>query len=103
MAAILRRKPNCHVLEVRKIKKIKIWEFDDDKECTVNFKRWVDTIYKLETMISPVMDSVTTNSEIVITTKPSRVQLVNRVSPGTHVNAIGAQMPRCNRRFTRRA
>jgi alanine dehydrogenase len=39
------------------------------------------------------MDAVTMNSDIVITTTPSRVPLVNCVSPGTHINAIGADAP----------
>lgn len=33
------------------------------------------------------------NSDIVITTTPSCSPLVNNVSPGTHINAIGADAP----------
>jgi alanine dehydrogenase len=39
------------------------------------------------------MDAVTMKSDIVITTTPSRVPLVNRVSLGTHIAAIGADAP----------
>jgi alanine dehydrogenase len=39
------------------------------------------------------MEAVTMKSDIVITTTPSRVPLVNRVSPGTHITAIGADAP----------
>jgi len=81
------------LLEVRNIRKIKIWQFPKDKECVQDFKRWAQTTYKLETHVSPRMDAVTMNSDIVITTTPSRVPLVNCVSPGTHINAIGADAP----------
>lgn len=81
------------LLEVRNIRKIKIWQFPKDKECVQDFKRWAQTTYKLETHVSPHMDAVTMNSDIVITTTPSRVPLVNCVSPGTHINAIGADAP----------
>lgn len=81
------------LLEVRDIKKIKIWQLQEDKECAGNFKQWVDTTYNLETIISPDMDFVTMESDIVITSTPSRGPLVNHVSPGTHINAIGADAP----------
>jgi alanine dehydrogenase len=44
----------------------------------------------LEAIISPDIDNVTTNIDILVTTTPSRKPLVNSVSPGTHINAIGA-------------
>lgn len=81
------------LLEVRDIRQIKIWQFQEDKKSAVSFQRWVDKTYKLETMISPEIDSVTMESDIVITTTPSRAPLVNRVSAGTHINAIGADAP----------
>jgi alanine dehydrogenase len=81
------------LLEVRNIRKIKIWQFPKDKECVRDFRQWAHTTYKLETLVSPQMDAVTMNSDIVITTTPSRVPLVNCVSPGTHINAIGADAP----------
>lgn len=81
------------LLNVRHIRKIKIWQFQKDKEGVRDFRKWVHTTYKLETHVSPRMDVVTMNSDIVITTTPSRVPLVNCVSPGTHINAIGADAP----------
>ena len=81
------------LLDVRNIRKIKIWQFQKDKECVRAFRQWAHTTYKLETLVSPQMDAVTMNSDIVITTTPSRVPLVNCVSPGTHINAIGADAP----------
>jgi alanine dehydrogenase len=81
------------LLEVRNIRKIKIWRFPKDKECVLDFRHWAQTTCKLETLISPRMDAVTMNSDIVITTTPSRIPLVKCVSPGTHINAIGADAP----------
>jgi alanine dehydrogenase len=81
------------LLEVRNIQKIKIWQFPKDKDCVREFKKWAQTTYGMETIVSPRMDDVTMNSDIVITTTPSRTPLVNRVSPGTHINAIGADAP----------
>jgi alanine dehydrogenase len=81
------------LLEVRKIRKIKIWQFQGDKAGVQNFRQWAETSCHLETMVSPHMDAVTMKSDIVITTTPSRVPLVNCVSPGTHINAIGADAP----------
>jgi len=81
------------LLEVRKIKKIKIWQFPGDKVCAQDFKRWARATSQLETIVSPHIDDVTQDADIVITTTPSRVPLVNRVSPGTHINAIGADAP----------
>lgn len=81
------------LLEVRNIRKIKIWQFKGDKELTRNFKQWAEATYKLETLVSPYIDDITTNTDIVITATPSRIPLVNHVSPGTHINAIGADAP----------
>jgi len=81
------------LLEVRKIKKIKIWQFPGDKACAQDFRRWARATCSLETIISPCIDDITQDADIVITTTPSRVPLVNRVSPGTHINAIGADAP----------
>ena len=78
------------ILEVRKLKTVKIWQFIPEDETAPRFKEWVEKTYKLETIISPDIDEVTTNIDILITTTPSRRPLVNRVSPGTHINAVGA-------------
>ncbi len=81
------------LMEVRNIRKIKIWQFPKDKACVRNFQQWAKNTFKLEADVSSQMDAVTTNSDIVITTTPSRSPLVNSVSPGTHINAIGADAP----------
>ena len=78
------------LLNVRRIRKIKIWQFPGDKTCALAFKRWAAATYSLEIMVSSRIDEVTLDSDIVATTTPSRTPLVNRVSPGTHINAIGA-------------
>lgn len=78
------------LLDVRRIRKIKIWQYSGDKACAQDFKRWAERTYPLKALVSSRMDVVTMKSDIVITTTPSRVPLVNRVSPGTHINAIGA-------------
>jgi alanine dehydrogenase len=81
------------LMEVRDIRKIKIWQYPKDKACVRYFKQWAEKTFKLKVEISFRMDAVTMNSDIVITTTPSRVPLVNCVSPGTHINAIGADAP----------
>ena len=78
------------LLNIRKIRKIKIWQFPGDKACAREFQRWVRATYPLEADVSSRIDDVTLNTDIVVATTPSRVPLVNRVSPGTHINAIGA-------------
>jgi len=81
------------LLDVRKIRKIKIWQFDGDKTCAESFKRWAKATFDLEAVITPEIDDVTLHTDIVITTTPSRAPLVRQVSPGTHINAIGADAP----------
>ncbi|MDA8124573.1 MAG: ornithine cyclodeaminase family protein [Deltaproteobacteria bacterium] len=81
------------LLEVRRIRKIKLWQFAGDRAGAQAFRQWAETTYQLETLVSPRLDRVTLESDIVVTTTPSRVPLVNRVSPGTHINAIGADAP----------
>ena len=78
------------ILEVRKLKAVKIWQYDAKDEIAPRFKDWVKKTYKLDVIISPVIDEVTTGVDILVTTTPSRRPLVNKVSPGTHINAIGA-------------
>jgi alanine dehydrogenase len=78
------------ILEVRKLKTIKIWQFGSKDTYAPGFRDWVDKTYHLETIISPDIDEVTTSVDILITTTPSRKPLVNKVSPGTHINAVGA-------------
>lgn len=81
------------LLEIRKIRRINIWQFDDDRACAESFKRWAKSAYGIESVVSPHIDDVTLDADIVITTTPARSPLVHRVSPGTHINAIGADAP----------
>jgi len=78
------------ILEVRKLKTIKIWQFKPQDKTAKRFRDWVDRTYKIETIILSDIDEVTTNVDILITSTPSRKPLVNEVSSGTHINAIGA-------------
>ena len=76
-------------MNVRKLKTIKVWTAPDEK-LALTFARWAKRTCKLETILSDAIDEVTTDADILITTTPSRTPLVNTVSPGTHINAIGA-------------
>jgi alanine dehydrogenase len=78
------------IMEVRKLRSIKIWQFGADDHFAPAFSRWARKTYKLETLVSPDIDDVTTGVDVLITTTPSRKALVHKVSPGTHINAIGA-------------
>jgi alanine dehydrogenase len=81
------------LLEVRRIRKIKIWQFAGDKVCAQGFRRWAKATYRVESVVSSDIDEVTLDADIVVATTPSRAPLVNHVSPGTHINAIGADAP----------
>jgi len=76
-------------MDVRKLKTIKVWTAPDEKLAR-SFARWAKRTCKLETILSDAIDEVTTDVDVLITTTPSRTPLVNTVSPGTHINAIGA-------------
>jgi alanine dehydrogenase len=78
------------ILEVRKLKTVKIWQFEPKDAYAPRFKEWVEKTYGLPATVSQDIDEVTTGVDILITTTPSRKPLVHKVSPGTHINAIGA-------------
>ena len=77
-------------MEVRKLEHIKVWKFSPDDKLASKFCSWARRRYGLKTLISLDIDEVTTDVDILVTTTPSRKPLVKRVSPGTHINAIGA-------------
>lgn len=81
------------LMEVRDIQKVKVWQFPKDRACAQSFKQWAAKTFKLKVEVSSRMDTVTMKSDIVIATTPSRLPLVHAVSPGTHINAIGADAP----------
>ena len=78
------------IMETRKLKGIKIWKFCKEDHTAEDFCLWAREKYKLDTLISEDINDVTMNSDIVVTTTPSRTPVVMQVSPGTHINAIGA-------------
>jgi alanine dehydrogenase len=78
------------ILEVRKLKSVKIWQFEPKDTYASRFKEWVEKTYGLPATVSQDIDEVTTGVDILITSTPSRKPLVHKVSPGTHINAIGA-------------
>lgn len=77
-------------MEVRKLKTVKVWQLNPEDKLAKRFCNWAKRTYNLETIISPDIDEVTTDVDILFTTTPSNKPLVNKVSPGTHINAIGA-------------
>ena len=81
------------LLEVRPIRQIKIWEFRGDEARAREFRIWAERTYGLETIVSPALDEITAEVDILVTTTPSRNPLVTKVSAGTHINAIGADAP----------
>ena len=77
-------------MEFRKLKTIKVWERHPKSESAEQFCHWARTAFQLETTTSPNMEEVTTHVDILFTSTPSGKPLVNKVSPGTHINAMGA-------------
>ncbi len=78
------------IMEARKVKAIKVWQNTQRDELAVDFCKWAKKTYKIEVGILSDIDDVTTDVDILTTTTSSRKPLVNYVSPGTHINAIGA-------------
>ena len=78
------------IMEVRKLETIKVWQHAPKGDSARQFCDWAEKAYKLETVISSDIDDITTKVDILVTTTSSRKPLVNEVSPGTHINAIGA-------------
>ena len=78
------------IMETRRLKGIKIWKFSREDPSAEDFCLWIREKYKLDTLISEDINDITMNSDIVVTTTPSRSPVVMQVSPGTHINAIGA-------------
>ncbi len=78
------------IMETRRLKGIKIWKFCKEDHTAEDFCLWAQEKYNLDTLISEDINDITMNSDIVVTTTPSRIPVVLQVSPGTHINAIGA-------------
>lgn len=77
-------------MEVRKLKTLKVWERQPESKSAQQFCHWAQSTYQLETTTSPIIEEITTDVDILFTSTPSREPIVNIVSPGTHINAIGA-------------
>jgi len=77
-------------MEVRPIRALKVWQRDPGSDSARRFCQWAQTTYNVETATSQLIDDITTGVDILFTATPSHQPIVNRVSPGTHINAIGA-------------
>ena len=78
------------IMEVRKLNDIKVWKRSAKSRLEDHFCAWARETFHLKTRIYKDIDDVALHTDILITTTPSRVPLVKRVSPGTHINAMGA-------------
>ena len=78
------------ILETRKIKKVKLWQFSGEERRTTEFGDWIQKTYGLDVLVSANIDDITQGADILVTSTPSRSPLVTRISAGTHINAIGA-------------
>ena len=77
-------------MAVRPMKALKVWQHNPESNTTERFCRWAETTYDVETLTSPRIDEITSGVDILFTTTPSRQPIVRKVSPGTHINAMGA-------------
>jgi len=80
-------------MEVRKLNLVKVWQHNRKSDSARNFCSWAEETFNVGTAISSDIDEVTTQVDILVTTTPSRKPIVNEISPGTHINAFGADAP----------
>jgi alanine dehydrogenase len=75
---------------VRPIKMVKVFDIDKDK--MKKFCDWVERNYHIETCACESVKEAVINCDIVTTVTPARAPIVKAeyISPGTHINAIGA-------------
>jgi alanine dehydrogenase len=78
------------ILKVRSIQEIVV--FDRHREHSEAFAAEVAAAYGVKARAATAAAAAVTGQDIVVTTTPSRTPVVKRewVSPGTHINAIGA-------------
>lgn len=81
------------IMEVRRLKKIKVWQGNTNLGSAFPFCHWAEKTFKVSAAVSDNIEDVTKDVDILITTTSSRMPLVNKVSSGTHINAIGADAP----------
>ena len=75
---------------VRKPKELRIWSRDLNK--AKNYISDINKITKIKTLIAKNPQEVTENSELVITTTPSKTPLIKSdwLHPGLHITAMGS-------------
>ncbi|MDY7038799.1 MAG: ornithine cyclodeaminase family protein [Thermodesulfobacteriota bacterium] len=76
--------------EVMNIESIKAWKWAPKDKTAEHFCRWAEEMCGVKASIFSKIDEVSTDVDVLVTTTPSRKPLVSRISPGTHINAIGA-------------
>jgi alanine dehydrogenase len=67
-----------------------VWNRGPKTKTAQQFCAWVKEECGLDVSVFQEIDAVSTGVDILVTTTPSKKPLVNVVSPGTHINAIGA-------------
>jgi alanine dehydrogenase len=75
---------------VRRLERVKIWRHSSESRSAQAFAQWAEEAYGIACTVHSRIDDVTLGVDILVTTTPSREPLVSDVSPGTHINAIGA-------------
>jgi alanine dehydrogenase len=77
-------------MEVLRLEAVKIWQHARGSKSAEDFAHWAEEAFGLAASVHREVDEVTTGVDILVTTTPSREPIVRTVSPGTHINAIGA-------------
>ena len=80
---------SCTML-VRPLDRIKIWQHSQVSGSSLKFAAWAGDNFGIKTEVLTDIDAVTSEVDLLVTTTPSREPLVRTVSPGTHINAMGA-------------
>jgi alanine dehydrogenase len=78
------------LMEVFPVEEIRVWQRMKKGDPACPFCTWAAETYNIDTVLSAELNEVTRECDILVTTTPSRKPLVAQVSPGTHINAIGA-------------
>lgn len=81
------------LMVVRKIKEVMVYDLSADR--AAQFCKWAKSKFNLKAQAAKTIHNATINCDIVVTTTPSRKPIVQPqdISPGTHINAIGADAP----------
>ncbi|MFQ6050073.1 MAG: alanine dehydrogenase [Candidatus Hydrothermarchaeota archaeon] len=77
-------------LKIREMENVFV--YDIRKEASLEFQKFAQEL-GLNTRVCSGISEVTENCDVLITATPVRRPIVNSVSPGTHINAIGADAP----------